>query len=117
MTKRKVAILLAVITVALLGVVPAASAQEAETQTGTWKGIVVEDGGHFDYIGSPCPVQAEVCIQAIYTYRIVPLTRQAARALPRVAGGQARLTGYLDYTGGEDHQGTLYVWRVTGSGR
>lgn len=115
MVKHKTAILVVVVAFALLAVQPAA-AVPAAPDVGTWRGVVEEHGGHFDYVGSPCPVESEVCIQAIYTYRIVPLTQQAARALPRVAGGGARLTGYLDPAGDEEHQGTLYVTRVGGAG-
>jgi len=112
MAKRRVSILLTVATVALLGFIPGAVAQEA-VESGTWRGMVVEHSDHFDYVGSPCPVQADFCIMAIYTYEIVPVTRQAAAALPRVAGRQASLTGYLVPADDDQHQGILYVDRVT----
>ncbi len=63
-------------------------------------------------IGSPCPIEAEACIQIVVSYRIVPVTDEAARALPQVAGGAARLEGVLA-DGDGVHQGTLFVWRVS----
>lgn len=113
MTKPVIGTLLPLLLAGVLGLAPAAIAQET-TQKGTWHGMVEDHGDHFDYVGSPCPVQADYCIQVIVNYRIVPLTRQAAMALPRVAGKTAKLTGELDSTGDGEHQGTLYVRRVTG---
>ena len=112
MTRRIVSAALPFILIALLLNAPAA-AQETGRQTDTWIGTVMEHGDHYDYAGSPCPVGTEFCIQAIYTYRIVPVTRQAAMALPRLAGKTARLTGELDATADAEHQGTLYVTRAT----
>lgn len=89
------------------------SAQRAASESGTWIGQVERDDGHFDYVGSPCPIEAEFCIDAIYRYRIVPTTFQAARALPTVVGKSAELKGKLDPTGDDTHQGTLFVERVT----
>jgi hypothetical protein len=84
----------------------------AETQSGTWRGQVVAHDAHFDYEGVPCDVSAEACIQIVVSYQIVPVTEQARRALPRVAGGTAFLTGTLDSQSDDQHAGTLFVERV-----
>ncbi len=89
---------------------PAAAATQ---QYGTWVGAVEPHGHHYDYVGQPCPVEIDVCIAAIYSYRIAPVTRQAALALPGVAGGNARLEGYLIARSDGQHQGVLVVHRVT----
>ena len=113
MNRRAMSILLPLI-VGLLAFPTTAASQETTTESGTWRGTIQQHGDHYDYVGSPCPTQSEFCIQVIVTYRIVPVTRQAAMALPRVEGRTARLVGELDSTGDEEHQGTLYVTRVTG---
>ena len=79
------------------------------TQAGTWVGEVVRHDGHFDYVGSPCPIEAEVCILSIARYLIVPTTAQAAQALPRVAGARATLAGRLLPLSAGAHQGILLV--------
>lgn len=113
MARRRVAILIAVITIALLGFVPSAAASHTVVEQGTWRGVVERHFNHFDYIGSPCPIQAQQCIQVIVRYRIVPVTWQAAFALPRVSGRQVFLRGALDPRPFRGHQGVLYVWRVS----
>jgi hypothetical protein len=95
-----------------LSVVPVGSAAAVERQSGTWAGQVVAHERHYDYEGSPCPVEAEQCIMIVVRYRIVAVTDQAREALPRVAGGAARLTGTLDSRSNGEHAGTLYVRRV-----
>ncbi len=92
----------------------AMSPASAETrQVGTWVGAVEAHGNHYDYVGRPCPVEVDVCIAAVYRYRIVPASRQAALALPAVAGGNASLEGFLTTRGARQHQGVLVVHRVT----
>jgi len=92
------------------GAMSSASAQTR--QSGTWVGTVERHGSHFDYVGSPCPVETEVCIAIEVRYRIVPVTRQANQALPRVAGQSASLEGSLVSRSDRDHAGTLLVERV-----
>jgi hypothetical protein len=81
-------------------------------EAGTWIGQVVPHEGHFDYVGSPCPVEAELCAEFVARYRIAPVTPQAARALPAVAGGRAALTGWLVPLSAGPHHGVLFVTRV-----
>ena len=101
-----------VLAVGLMG--GATSPASAETrQYGTWVGTVESHGNHYDYVGRPCPVEVDVCIAAVYRYRIVPASRQAALALPEVAGGNASLEGFLITRGDRQHQGVLVVYRVT----
>jgi hypothetical protein len=95
-----------------LSLVPVGSVAAAERESGTWVGEVVAHERHYDYEGSPCPVEAEECILIVVRYRIVAVTDQARRALPQVAGGVARLTGTLVSRSDGDHAGTLYVRRV-----
>lgn len=79
----------------------------------TWVGQVQRHARHFDYSGSPCPVDpAVMCPMYVATYRIVPVTRQATRALPVVAGGTARLIGHLQSGRDAQHQGKLVVTHV-----
>ncbi len=92
----------------------AMSSASAETrQSGTWVGAVERHGNHYDYVGRACPVEVDICIAAVVRYRIAPSSREAALALPRVAGGHARLEGYLIAYGDREHQGVLVVHRVT----
>lgn len=116
MFMRRLAMVAVVMAVGLFAVVSPAAAVKAAPEGDNFRGFVEQRGDHYDYVGSPCPVDAEACILAIYTYRIVPVTPQAARALDRVSGGVARLTGVLESTGDAEHQGTLYVWRIGGGG-
>jgi hypothetical protein len=81
--------------------------------TGTWIGEVVAHDGHFDYVGSPCPVEVEVCAGFIARYRIVPTTVQAFFALPLVAGRTAVLTATLRPVAFGQHQGILLVSAVS----
>ncbi len=82
-------------------------------QYGTWVGAVESHGSHYDYVGRPCPVEAESCIEVVTRYRIVPSSRQAVLALPGFAGGTARLEGFVLLRGDSQHQGDLVVRRVT----
>ena len=92
---------------------PAGAQAGTVGETGTWVGQVVPHGGHFDYIGSPCPIEAEVCAQFIARYRIIPTTRQAYFALAQVAGGEAALTGRLVVLSFGEHHGILFVSHVS----
>ena len=92
---------------------PAAAQVGTGTETGTWVGQVVVHGGHFDYVGSPCPIEAEVCAEFVARYRIVPTTRQAFFALREAAGGEAALTGMLLTRSFGEHHGILFVSRVS----
>jgi hypothetical protein len=75
----------------------------------TWFGQVERHNGHFDYVGRPCAEQEDVCADYIAHYRIVPTTRQARQALPRIAGHWARLWGEFVPTREAGHTGTLRV--------
>ncbi|HEX2047190.1 MAG TPA: hypothetical protein VHF27_05465 [Acidimicrobiales bacterium] len=97
-----------VLTAAVLtGAATAASAESREW--GTWVGRVERHGAHFDYVGRPCPVEAEVCAAFVARYRIVPLTREARTDLPAAAGGTATLEGFLVPRGDGTHHGLLFV--------
>ena len=83
------------------------------TSVGTWVGQIVPHENHLDYVGSPCPIESEVCAAFIARYLIVPTTAQAFFALRSSAGGTAALTGrLLPVTFGE-HQGVLFVSSVS----
>jgi opacity protein-like surface antigen len=116
-TARLILALTLVASLALIVAVPATAATASQTptpvQTGTWVGRINEHDGHFDYQGSACPVEQDVCIKILATYRIVPITRQAAMALPGVAGGSARLSASLASVADDGHLGTLFVWKVS----
>ncbi|HVF15025.1 MAG TPA: hypothetical protein VM942_10520 [Acidimicrobiales bacterium] len=112
MTRRILRLLVGVVMVAgvMSGAMSSASARER--QSGTWVGMVEPHGSHYDYVGRACPVEADFCIAMVVRYRIVPVTRQAAQALPGVAGGTASLEGSLVTRGDRQHNGTLFVERV-----
>jgi len=86
----------------------------APTQIGTWDGRVQRDGGHYDDVGRACPESAQICYDIVAKYRIVPLTPTAAKAVRRLAGGQARLTGRLGPAQDSQHTGTLFVRKAEG---
>ncbi len=91
----------------------AATSASAETREwGTWVGAVEHHGSHLDYVGRPCPVEAEVCAAFVARYRIVPVTRQARSDLPAAAGETATLEGFLVPRGDGTHQGLLFVSEV-----
>jgi hypothetical protein len=95
--------------------VPAGALEPGPARMGTWEGQVEahSDGApHYDYSGSACPVEDEVCIEILATYRIVPVTPEAGKALAEVAGGQARLSGVLLPGRGGHAMGILVVWDV-----
>ena len=119
-TARKTGLVIGLLTALMLLVAPAAwagpapSTEPATTQvSGTWVGQVEAHEDHFDYVGSPCPIEAEFCIQTISQYRLVPMTEQARKALPIVVGKQAKLQGNLYAADDGEHDGTLFVYRVT----
>jgi hypothetical protein len=76
----------------------------------TWVGRIQKDGAHDDYVGRACPESAQVCTDIVATYRIVPLSPGAGRAVRRLSGGPGRLTGHLQPGGGGPrYSGTLFV--------
>jgi hypothetical protein len=97
-----------------LGVGPASAAVPAtKAKTQTWIGQVQRQGGHFDYVGQPCPVGAGMlCANYVAHYRIVPQNPAAARALRQVADGQARLQARFSSAHDRTHQGTLLASAV-----
>lgn len=115
--RRLFALVVCVVGLSLVTGATPASAQVVTPpvvgNTGTWVGQVERHAGHFDYVGSACPIEADFCIQIIARYRIVPTTAQAALALPRVAGGQATLSGRLLPLNDGTHMGLLFVSRVS----
>lgn len=88
------------------------AAPRATSVSGTWAGQIDPHDIHFDYVGSPCPLETELCTKNIVRYRIVPITGQAREALPPMSGRQAQLQGVLAQTSVDTHQGTLFVQRV-----
>jgi hypothetical protein len=89
-----------------------ASKPPSTTQTGTWDGRIQKDGGHYDDVGRACPESEQICYDIVARYEIVPLDASAARAVKRLAGGQARLTGHLESAHDARHMGTLFVSRA-----
>lgn len=98
---------LAALVVGGLAMTPARAA--APPQRGTWAGQIERDGSHYDDVGRACPEQVQICYDIVARYRIVPLNPAAARAVRRLAGGQARLTGDLGPAQDSRHTGTLFV--------
>jgi len=89
--------------------VPAGGSKPVTTQAGTWDGRVQKDGGHYDDVGRACPESSQICYDIVARYRIVPLNASAARAVKKLAGGQARLSGRLGPAQDSHHTGTLFV--------
>lgn len=114
---RTLAIAALLILALTAGPATAAPSRSETRKHDTWAGQVLSHRHHFDYQGSACPTSAEACIKILATYRIVPLTAQAAVALRRVAGGPARLYGYQTPASDGHHNGVLYVRRVKPGGR
>ena len=83
------------------------------TPTGTWVGQIVSHEGHLDYVGSPCPIETEVCAAFIARYLIVPTTAQAFFALQSSVGETATLTGRLLPASFGVHHGVLFVSAVS----
>ncbi|MGH2689986.1 MAG: hypothetical protein ACRDKW_14450 [Actinomycetota bacterium] len=113
---QRVVALVAVVWAAalVLGAAPPAGAlATGDVRLGTWVGEVhaVGEGASYEYTGSACPVEDEVCIEILATYRIVPVTPEAGAALAAAAGGQAAMTGVL-LPGDGGLMGTLVVWEV-----
>ncbi len=113
---RRLLLLVACTGMCLLGMGTPATAQVTASpiaiQTGTWVGQVVPHDGHFDYVGSSCPIEVDFCIAIEVRYRIAPVTAQAIRALPTVAGHTAALTGQLLPLSAGPHHGVLFVSHV-----
>jgi len=110
--RRAVSAALVALVLGGLATVPAqaaAPAPAASTQSGTWDGRVQRDGNHYDDVGRACPESVAICYDIVARYRIVPLTPAAARAVRRLSGGQARLTGHLGPAQDSKHTGTLFV--------
>ncbi len=115
---RRAAVLMAcLVGLSLFAVASPAGAQVAtppfEVSTGTWVGQVVAHEGHLDYVGSPCPIEAEVCAAFIARYLIVPTTAQAFFALASEVGGTATLRGTLLPISFGEHHGILFVSAVS----
>ena len=111
---RRFMMLLAAMFVAATVTGGAMASASADTRpAGNWVGTVEQHGSHYDYVGRACPVEVEICIAVEARYRIYPSTRQAAQALPTVAGGTANLEGYLLSRHDGAHSGFLIVSRVT----
>jgi hypothetical protein len=108
----------AALAVAGLAVGPANAAvatgkPDTSARTQTWIGRVQPDGRHFDYVGQPCPTDAGMlCANYVARYRIVARDGAAAKALRRVAGGQARLQARFTSAHDGRHQGTLLASAV-----
>lgn len=90
---------------------PAAASRTAQADD-TWAGRIERHGSHHDYVGRACPEGAEVCVEILARYRIMPTSPSAARAVRRLAGGEARLTGRLVPAQDEAHGGRLLVRRA-----
>jgi hypothetical protein len=105
--------LLAIATVLMTALAVAPASAATGKRNDVWVGQVVAHRHHYDYRGSACPADAEMCIKVLANFRIVPLTRQAAAGLRKVSdgNGNARLVGYKRQ-GNKNHNGTLYVRRV-----
>lgn len=115
---RRVLVLVAcLIGVGVFSVAAPARAQVTSppqlTSTGTWVGQIVAHEGHLDYVGSPCPIEAEVCAAFIARYLIVPTTAQAYFSLQSRVGGTAALTGRLLPVSFGQHHGVLFVSAVS----
>ena len=105
--RRAVSAALAALVMGGLASTPARAA--APPQHGTWVGRVERVGGHYDDVGRACPESVQICYDIVARYRIVPLTPATARAVRRLAGGPARLTGHLGPPQDPHHTGTLFV--------
>lgn len=95
---------------------PARALEPGGARFGTWVGEIHADGTGggepYGYSGSPCPVEDEVCVEILATYRIVALTPEAHAALGPAVGRQAALTGVLLPDPADAAKGTLVVWEV-----
>jgi hypothetical protein len=102
------------LTVSALAAGPADAAVRAKpSKTQQWIGRVERHGGHFDYVGQPCPVGAGMlCANYVAHYRISAQNPAAAKALRQVAGGQARLRARFGTAHDRTHQGTLLATTV-----
>jgi hypothetical protein len=103
---RAVSVALAGLVIGGLGAVPARAA--APTTDQTWLGQIERQNNQYFYGGRACPEQTQICYDIVAQYRIVALNPGAARAVRRLAGGQARLHGRLA-PGRNGPSGTLFV--------
>jgi hypothetical protein len=126
--RRRPALAVAVVAAVALGGLAGGPASAAAPSTGaaskagpqqppkarddTWLGRVQREGKAYAYVGRACPEQAEICYDIVAHYRIVPLNPAAARAVRRLAGGQARLHGHLAPGPQRSGGGALYVTRA-----
>lgn len=114
-TRRAVWAVLVALVLGGLAVAPARaaakpqSAAKSQPTEDTWRGNIQKDGSHYDYVGRACPESAQICYDIVANYRIVALNPAAARAVRRLAGGQARLHGHLEPARDRQHTGTLFV--------
>ena len=115
--RRAVLLVACLVGLSVLSVAAPARAQVTSppqlTSTGTWVGQIVAHEGHLDYVGSPCPIETEVCAAFIARYRIVPTTVQAFFALQSSVGATAALTGRLLPVAFGQHHGVLLVAAVS----
>lgn len=106
------------LTATALGAGPASAAvgtaaPSKSSKTQTWIGQVQRHGGHFDYVGQPCPVGAGMlCANYVAHYHIVPQSPAVEKALRQVTGGQARIQARFSPKHDRTHQGTLLASAV-----
>ena len=118
--KRVVALTAVVLTAALLlaWAPPARALEPGGARFGTWVGEIhavgTDEWERYEYSGSACPVEDEVCIEILATYRVLALTGESHAALGDAAGSRAALTGVLLPGHGGGTMGTLVVWEVAG---
>ena len=92
--------------------------EPAATDLGGYRvGQIVSHQNHLDYVGSPCPIESEVCAAFIARYLIVPTTTQAFFALQSSVGETAALTGRLVSVSFGEHHGVLFVSSVSSTFR
>ena len=97
---------------------PARALEPGGARFATWVGEIhaagTDGGERYEYSGSACPVEDEVCVEILATYRVLALTAESHAALGDAAGGRAALTGVLLPGHGGGTMGTLVVWEVAG---
>jgi hypothetical protein len=86
--------------------------------SGVWVGQIERHGKHYDYVGSPCPVDAGgFCITQVVRYRINPKTAEARSALKNYKGGQGAIWAERRPAKDRGHDGLLVARDIgTGSG-
>lgn len=113
-SRRAIVALCTLLAVAFVAVGPAQAAPKAKKPkapklhaTGVWMGQIERHGKHFDYVGSGCPVDAQVCTTQVVRYRINPTTADARRALTNYGGGAAVILADLRPAKDRRHTGVL----------